>query len=117
MNIGMVTEELPYLPSAGGFRLYGANLIRGLSRRHRVDLISLVRDGDDRTRDVLVAAARPHRDAVLDDHEPTADGIRAGAVDERRRADRDGHAIASANFGRTSVATRSIVSWSNGAMK
>ena len=48
MNIGMVTEELPYLPSAGGFRLYGANLIRGLSRRHRVDLISLVRDGDER---------------------------------------------------------------------
>jgi len=48
MNIGMVTEELPYLPSAGGFRLYGANLIRGLSRRHRVDLISLVQDGDER---------------------------------------------------------------------
>lgn len=46
MNIGFVSEALPYLPSRGGFRLYGANLIRHLSRRHRIDLVSLLRDDD-----------------------------------------------------------------------
>ena len=37
MNIGLVSQALPYLPSRGGFRLYGGNLIRHLSRRHRID--------------------------------------------------------------------------------
>ena len=46
MNIGFIFQELPYLPSRGGFRLYGGNLIRCLSRRHRIDLISLFRDED-----------------------------------------------------------------------
>lgn len=46
MNIAFLTESLPYLPSRGGFRLYGGNLIRCLSRRHRVDLVSLLRDDD-----------------------------------------------------------------------
>ncbi len=46
MKIGFVTEALPYLPSRGGFRLYGGNLIRHLSRRHHIDLLSLTRDDD-----------------------------------------------------------------------
>ena len=40
MRIGLLSEQLPYLPSAGGFRLYGANLIRCLSRRHEIHLIA-----------------------------------------------------------------------------
>lgn len=47
MRIGFVSQALPYLPSRGGFRLYGGNLIRCLFRRHRIDLISLLRDGDE----------------------------------------------------------------------
>lgn len=31
MKIGVVSRALPYLPSRGGFRLYGGNLIRRLS--------------------------------------------------------------------------------------
>ncbi len=46
MNICMISQALPYLPSRGGFRLYGGNLIRCLSKRNRIDLISLVVDGD-----------------------------------------------------------------------
>ncbi len=47
MNIGFISQALPYLPSRGGFRLYGGNLIRCLCRRHQVDLISLLREDDD----------------------------------------------------------------------
>lgn len=46
MNIGFVSQALPYLPSRGGFRLYGGNLIRQLSRRHQIHLISLLIDDD-----------------------------------------------------------------------
>ncbi len=46
MNIGFVSEALPYLPSRGGFRLFGGNLIRCLSQRHTIDLISFLRDED-----------------------------------------------------------------------
>jgi glycosyltransferase involved in cell wall biosynthesis len=46
MKIGWISSELPYLPSKGGFRLVGANLIQQLSRRHQIDLISLLRDED-----------------------------------------------------------------------
>lgn len=48
MNIGLVSQALPYLPSRGGFRLYGGNLIRCLSRRHRIDLVSLLQDDDEK---------------------------------------------------------------------
>jgi glycosyltransferase involved in cell wall biosynthesis len=47
MNIGFFSQALPYLPSRGGFRLYGANLIRCLAKRHRIDLIALMQDGDE----------------------------------------------------------------------
>ena len=46
MNIGFVSQALPYLPSRGGFRLYGGNLIRQLSRRHQVHLVSLLIEDD-----------------------------------------------------------------------
>lgn len=46
MNIGFVSQALPYLPSRGGFRAYGGNLIRCLSRRHCIDLVSLLVDDD-----------------------------------------------------------------------
>jgi len=46
MRIGWLSEALPYLPSRGGFRLYGANLIRCLARRHEIDLIAFLRDDD-----------------------------------------------------------------------
>jgi glycosyltransferase involved in cell wall biosynthesis len=42
----MISQALPYLPSRGGFRLYGGNLIRCLSKRNRIDLISLLVDDD-----------------------------------------------------------------------
>ena len=47
MRIGLVSEALPYLPSRGGFRLYGGNLIRHLSRRHEIDLVSMLIDDDE----------------------------------------------------------------------
>jgi glycosyltransferase involved in cell wall biosynthesis len=47
MNILFISQALPYLPSRGGFRLYGANLIRYLSRGHTVDLISFLEEGDE----------------------------------------------------------------------
>ena len=47
MKIGFISEALPYLPSRGGFRLYGGNLIRLLSQRHTIDLISFLRDDDE----------------------------------------------------------------------
>jgi len=46
VNICLVSQALPYLPSRGGFRLYGGNLLRCLSRRNQVDLISLLREDD-----------------------------------------------------------------------
>ena len=46
MNICMISQALPYLPSRGGFRLYGGNLLRCLSRRHEIELISLLDEGD-----------------------------------------------------------------------
>lgn len=46
MNIAFVTQALPYLPSRDGFRLYAANLIRVLARRHRIDLITLFEEED-----------------------------------------------------------------------
>jgi glycosyltransferase involved in cell wall biosynthesis len=46
VNIGFVSEALPYLPAREGFRIYGANLIRTLSRRHRIHLVSLLTEGD-----------------------------------------------------------------------
>jgi glycosyltransferase involved in cell wall biosynthesis len=47
MKIGLVSEALPYLPCRGGFRLYGGNLIRHLSRRHEIDLVSMLIDDDE----------------------------------------------------------------------
>jgi glycosyltransferase involved in cell wall biosynthesis len=46
VRIGFLSQALPYLPSRGGFRLYGANLIRVLSRRHEIHLVSLLADDD-----------------------------------------------------------------------
>ena len=46
MIVSFVSQALPYLPSRGGFRLYGGNLIRHLSRRHEIHLISLLVDDD-----------------------------------------------------------------------
>ncbi len=47
MNIAWVSEALPYLPTADGFRIQGGNLIPLLARRHRIDLISLLHPGDE----------------------------------------------------------------------
>src|SRR6266404_2035750 len=46
MKIVLLSQALPYLPSRGGFRLYGANLIHHLSQRHTIELISLLEEGD-----------------------------------------------------------------------
>jgi len=46
VKIGLVSQALPYLPSRGGFRLYGGNLIRHLSRRHEVHLVSMLIEDD-----------------------------------------------------------------------
>ena len=46
MKIGLVSQALPYLPARGGFRLYGGNLIRHLSRRHEIHLVSLLIEDD-----------------------------------------------------------------------
>lgn len=46
MNLLFVTQALPYLPAQDGFRLYAANLLRELARRHRVDVISLLEEND-----------------------------------------------------------------------
>jgi glycosyltransferase involved in cell wall biosynthesis len=46
MRIGFVSEALPYLPCREGFRIYGANLIRCLAPRHRIDLAALLSPGD-----------------------------------------------------------------------
>lgn len=46
MRIGWVSEALPYLPSRGGFRLYGGNLIKQLSKRHEVELVSFLMADD-----------------------------------------------------------------------
>jgi glycosyltransferase involved in cell wall biosynthesis len=47
MRIGLVSQILPYLPSKEGFRVYGGNLIRCLSRRHEIDLVSLMARADE----------------------------------------------------------------------
>lgn len=46
MKIGWISSSLPYLPSRGGFRISGANLIKRLSRRHAIDLIAILREDD-----------------------------------------------------------------------
>jgi glycosyltransferase involved in cell wall biosynthesis len=46
MNIGFISQSLPYLPSADGFRLIGANLLRHLGSHHRIDLVSLLTEDD-----------------------------------------------------------------------
>ncbi len=48
MNIGWVSQMLPYVPCRGGFRLYGGNLIPILARRHKIHLVSLLMDDDGR---------------------------------------------------------------------
>lgn len=47
MRLCFLSQTLPYLPSNGGFRLYGANLIRHLSQRHAVELVSLLEEDDE----------------------------------------------------------------------
>lgn len=47
MNIAWVSSSPPHLPAMGGFSLIGGNLIPLLARRHRVDLVSLTRPGDE----------------------------------------------------------------------
>jgi glycosyltransferase involved in cell wall biosynthesis len=47
MNIAWVSSSPPHLPATGGFSLIGGNLIPLLARRHRVDLVSLTRPGDE----------------------------------------------------------------------
>jgi glycosyltransferase involved in cell wall biosynthesis len=47
MRICFLSQALPYLPSRGGFRLYGANLIRHLAQRHTIELISFLEPGDE----------------------------------------------------------------------
>lgn len=42
MRIGFVFQTLPYLPARDGFRVYGANLIRVLSKTHEIELVSLM---------------------------------------------------------------------------
>jgi len=61
MNIAFMTQSLPYLPARDGFRLYAANLLRCLARRHQIDLISLLTEDDF---DHL-AWAREHCDSLL----------------------------------------------------
>jgi glycosyltransferase involved in cell wall biosynthesis len=46
MRIGFLSEAVPYLPCREGFRIYGANLIRCLSRNHQLDLIALAGNED-----------------------------------------------------------------------
>jgi glycosyltransferase involved in cell wall biosynthesis len=48
VRIGFLSEALPYLPSAGGFRIYGGNILRSLARKHEIDLISLLQDDDEK---------------------------------------------------------------------
>ena len=48
MKIGWISQALPYLPSRGGFRLYGGNLIPALAKRHQIDLVSLLVDDDEK---------------------------------------------------------------------
>jgi glycosyltransferase involved in cell wall biosynthesis len=47
MNIAWVSSSPPHWPATGGFGLIGGNLIPLLARRHRVDLVSLVRPDDE----------------------------------------------------------------------
>jgi glycosyltransferase involved in cell wall biosynthesis len=47
MRIGWISASLPYLPCRGGFKLIGGNLIARLSRKHEIDLISLLHEGDE----------------------------------------------------------------------
>ena len=47
MKIGFVSQTLPYLPARDGFRVYGANLIRVLSKTHEIELVSLAHFTDE----------------------------------------------------------------------
>src|SRR5437879_7216951 len=47
MRIGWFSQALPYLPSRGGFRLYGANLIRKRAQRHEIHLVAFLQDDDE----------------------------------------------------------------------
>jgi len=47
MKIGMIMQAVPYLPATDGYRVYTANILRRLSRRHTIDLIA-VGDGVNR---------------------------------------------------------------------
>jgi glycosyltransferase involved in cell wall biosynthesis len=47
MTIGFISQALPYLPARDGFRIYAGNLLRALSRRHKVHLVSLLEEGDE----------------------------------------------------------------------
>ena len=46
MKIGYITQEMPYLPSKDGFRLYAANILSRLSKSNTIDLITLLRPSD-----------------------------------------------------------------------
>ena len=46
MNVAVFSEALPYLPCREGFRIYAANILRTLSPRHQIDLLSLVTPED-----------------------------------------------------------------------
>jgi polysaccharide biosynthesis protein PslH len=41
MNIGFVTQEVPYLPARDGYRICAGNILKELSRTHHVDLVTL----------------------------------------------------------------------------
>ncbi len=47
MNIAWVSSSPPHWPATGGFSLIGGNLIPLLARRHTVDLVTLVRPGEE----------------------------------------------------------------------
>ena len=55
MKIGYITQEMPYLPSKDGFRLYAANILAQLSKSNTIDLITLLRPSDKEHLDWLSA--------------------------------------------------------------
>jgi glycosyltransferase involved in cell wall biosynthesis len=68
VNVGFFSEALPYLPCREGFRIYAANIVRTLSPRHQIDLLSLITPGDpahldwpaDYCRSVRTVSTRSH---------------------------------------------------------
>jgi glycosyltransferase involved in cell wall biosynthesis len=56
MNIAWVSSFVPSFRGTGGFGLQGGNLIPLLARRHRVDLVTLTRPGDE----IYLDMARRH---------------------------------------------------------